>query len=308
MKLPPSFEKFARYNEPMAERTTFKVGGSADVYIRFDKDDFAENAAALLAFTRSQNIPLFILGGGANIVVADAGIRGIVLDTKTNDAVTDDFVFGSGVLCDEASEIAAGRGLGGLEFLAGLPGTIGGAVWMNARCWEKSVSDVLSGVTILDEDLRRVFCPFNQNEWDYKLSPFQKRDVLILSARFNLQKRPEKEIPRLKETMARYRSERERKGHFRYPSAGSVFKNNRDFGQSTGKIIEELGLRGMRIGGAGIADWHGNFIINIGGAKAADIRALVAAVQNEAKKRLGITLESEILFVGEWDSNFKFED
>jgi UDP-N-acetylmuramate dehydrogenase len=173
----------------------------------------------------------------------------------------------------------------------------GGAVWMNARCWGRSVSDALAGADVLDEGLRAVFEPVRPSAWGYKRSPYQGRDALILAARFRLERGDEAAIRR---AMAGFRLEREQRGHFRLPSAGSVFKNDRSFGKSAGQIIDELGLRGLSVGGAQVAAWHGNFIVNAGGATAADIRALTEAVRTEALRRLGITLEPEILFIGDW--------
>jgi UDP-N-acetylmuramate dehydrogenase len=185
--------------------------------------------------------------------------------------------------------------------MAGLPGTVGGAVWMNARCWGKSTSDVISGVEVLDKNFNPVFEPFNADEWAYKTSPYQNKKTLILSVHFSLRRGEQAAI---RSQMVEYRLEREKKGHFRYPSAGSVFKNNPLFGKSSGKIIDELGLRGMQIGGARVADWHGNFIINTGNATSSDIRALTLKIQNEARRRLGIELDSEILFIGDWPQGF----
>jgi UDP-N-acetylmuramate dehydrogenase len=312
IQLDGRFEPFARFDEPMSVHTAFKVGGPADVYINFAGLDFAENAAALLRFARENGLALTVIGGGSNIVVADAGIRGITLDTRldggqpsvstgTAHAARIDeegrFAVPAGMLSDAAAEAAAALSLSGLEFLAGLPGTVGGAVWMNARCWGRSVSDALAGADVLDEGLRAVFEPVQPDAWDYKRSPYQGRDALILAARFRLERGDEAAIRR---AMAGYRLEREQKGHFRLPSAGSVFKNDRSLGKSAGQIIDELGLRGLSIGGAQVAAWHGNFIVNAGGATATDIRALTEAVRAEARRRLGITLEPEILFIGDW--------
>jgi UDP-N-acetylmuramate dehydrogenase len=303
-----------RFDEPMSLHTTFKVGGPADVWVRPDGACFPGSAAALLRTAASAGIPVFVLGGGANLVVADRGIRGIVLDT--GDWTGWDFAAGdasagekgvshllgpdtvrvrSGTTVDALVDAAAEYGRGGLEFLAGMPGTVGGVVWMNARCMEKSVSDVLVEVEILDEDCKRGKVPYNPEDFAYKKSPFQERDVLILEARFRLARRAGEEI-RLEARALR--RDRVAKGHFRAPSAGSAFKNNRVFGKPTGKIIDDLGLRGFSVGGAAVAPWHGNLIINTGNATATDIRALVDTLTEKVRAEAGITLEPEILFVG----------
>jgi UDP-N-acetylmuramate dehydrogenase len=294
-----------RYDEPMAAHTTFKVGGPADVWVRPEGDTFPEYAAVLLKAARSAGVPVFIAGGGANLVVADKGIRGIVLDTggwtgwnhAQGTAVPGSVTVRSGTPVDVLVDALAEQGRGGLEFLAGMPGTVGGAVWMNARCYEQSISDILMETEILDESLKRVWLPFEAGDFSYKRSPFQKRDVLILSARFRTEARDRSGI---RGEMAEHRRDREGKGQYRFPSAGSAFKNNREFGKPTGQIIDELGLRGLAIGGAAVAEWHGNIIINRGNASASDIKALTDELVRRTGEALGIGLEPEIRFVGEW--------
>jgi UDP-N-acetylmuramate dehydrogenase len=301
----------------MAAHTTFKVGGPADVWIRPLGESLPLYAAALLKEARGEGIPVFILGGGANLVVGDGGLRGIVLDTggwtgtRNKEQVTsnkewgegpekaaqESLIFRSGTRVDDAVDVLADMGLSGLEFLAGMPGTIGGAVWMNARCYERSVSDTLIETEILDEEFKRIWVPFRSEDFAYKKSPFQNREVLILQARFAVRARPEHEI---RAEMEKHRNDREEKGHYRYPSAGSAFKNNHAFGKPAGKIIDELGLKGLRRGGAAIAPYHGNIVINTGNASAADIRLLMEETAARVRDALGIELESEIIFVGEF--------
>jgi UDP-N-acetylmuramate dehydrogenase len=300
-----------RYDEPMSRHTTFKAGGPADLWVRPGKDIFPEYAAALLKAAAGAEVPVFILGGGANILVSDRGIRGIVLDTASWEGVGEPEDRGkspeaagfsvrvcAGTAVDSLVERLAGRGLSGLEFLAGMPGLVGGALWMNARCYEKSVSNVLLETEILDESLKRLRLPFNAGDFGYKKSPFQNRKALILSACFAVVPGVPSEI---RGKAAGYRRDREEKGHYRYPSAGSAFKNNRAFGAPTGKIIDSLGLKGLRRGGAQVAPWHGNIIINTGRASAADIRSLMVEVAGRVKEETGFELESEIIFAGDWD-------
>jgi UDP-N-acetylmuramate dehydrogenase len=201
---------------------------------------------------------------------------------------------------DEAAEFAAAKGLCGLEFLAGMPGSIGGAVWMNARCYGSEIADVLAWTQIIDfsaagePEIRRVTA--DKAAFGYKRSPFQSKDCLILSAVFNLEPG---DINEIKSKMGKNRQDRQEKGHYRFPCAGSAFKNNRDFGKPTGQIIDELGLRGFQIGGAQIAPFHGNIVINTGTATSADIRALMDEVADKVKAAAGFALEPEILFVGQ---------
>jgi UDP-N-acetylmuramate dehydrogenase len=296
-----------RYNEPMTDHCTFKAGGPADCLIRPSGEGFPSFITALFKAARTVGIPFFILGGGANILFADAGIRGIVLDTGgwagEEELKEGTLRFRSGTSLDVATIIAAKSGLSGLEFLAGMPGSIGGAVWMNARCYGHEIADVLAETEIIDFSLsppKALRLPVNRQEFGYKRSPFQGRDAFILSAAFQLSPGNTEEILA---RMDANRRDREEKGHYRFPSAGSVFKNNPAFGKPTGKIIDELGLRGLQIGGARIADWHGNFIINTGEASAKDIRALTEEAAARVKEATGFVLEPEILFVGDWGNN-----
>jgi UDP-N-acetylmuramate dehydrogenase len=302
----------------MADLSTFRAGGPADCWLRPSGEGFPAFAAALIAAARVEHIPVLALGGGANILAADSGVRGIVLDSGGWAGETGQrrqkgaLEFRAGTTLDAAAETAADMGLSGLEFLAGMPGSIGGAVWMNARCYGKEIADVLIETEIIDfsgsapgskqgfNKPQRLRLPADKSEFGYKFSPFQNRDCFILSA--SLQLTPDA-IPDIRAMMDAHRADREAKGHYRYPSAGSVFKNNKIFSKPTGKIVDELGLRGLRKGGAQVAPWHGNIIINTGGATASDIRALIDEVAARVKAATGFTLEPEIVFIGDWNEN-----
>jgi len=301
-----------RCNEPMKDHTTFKIGGPADVWISPDGEGFSGFCVSLLNRCLDQNIPLFVLGGGANIVVSDKGIRGIVLDMNAwrGESVwmlcaenKDELILKSGTGIDEAADNACAAGLSGLEFLAGMPGTVGGALWMNARCYGKEISDVLSWAEVICyEELKREYIikrfEFkDKSGFGYKKSPFQEMNCIILSAAFKLQK-GDKEKMLL--DMENKRQDRQVKGHYLFPCAGSVFKNDHNFGKPAGQIIDELGLKGLQKGGAQVAPFHGNIIINNGNATASDIRALVNEVKEKVNIAAGFDLEPEILFVGEW--------
>ncbi|WP_304240933.1 UDP-N-acetylmuramate dehydrogenase [Gracilinema caldarium] len=294
-----------RFDEPMAFHTTFKVGGPADVWVRPEGPSFPRYVALLLKTAHEAGVPVFILGGGANLVVSDRGIRGIVLDTTGWSGWQIDetsVLFYAGTEVDQAAEVCAKHERESLAFLAGMPGSIGGAIWMNARCYNRSISDVLMETWILNEAFQEELVPFQPEAFDYKVSPFQKRNVLILGGRF---KTSYKDKHALLAEMQTYRKDREAKGHYTLPSAGSAFKNNHAFGKPTGKIIDELGLRGFSIGGAKVADWHGNIIVNTGTATARDIYLLTEEIKKQVQDRVGYRLECEILFVGEWDQELK---
>jgi len=310
-----SCEADVRYNEPMNEHTTFKVGGPADCFIQPKNENFISFCIDLLNHAHDAGVPVFILGGGANIVVSDKGFRGIILDTgawKGHSVIDNELVFKSGTSIDEACEITAGLNLCGFETFAGMPGTIGGAVWMNARCYGRQISDVLDWVEIIINDksasgndnyrkknnyIRKKYIK-NKTEFNYKKSPFQKMDCLILYASFNLAK-SNKEI--IQNEMKKNILDRKEKGHYLFPCAGSAFKNNHEFGKPTGVIIDETGLKGLKKGGAQIAPFHANIIINTGSAAASDIRLLMNEIMETVKNKTGFILEPEVLFIGEWD-------
>jgi UDP-N-acetylmuramate dehydrogenase len=284
-----------------------------------------EDLLALLGAARAEGIPCFILGGGANLLVGDKGIRGLVVETRLLNSIEparDEggylLVAEAGLAIDQLCEFALGFGLAGLETFYGMPGSVGGAVFMNARCYEIEMADRLAwteGIAIASlageagdarpasgaPEPQVVRHDMNREEWAYKRSPFQGGGSLegevVLAAAFRLALGDRGTIER---TMAEKRHDREAKGHYRLPSAGSVFKNDRSLGRPTGKILDELGLRGRRVGGAMVSEWHANIFVNSGAATAADMRALIELAQREAQERLGVGLEPEVLFAGEF--------
>ena len=308
LKLTP-LETVIRFNEPMKDHTTFKVGGPADCWIQVKGNNLPSFCRDLLNRACLEGIPVFILGGGANIVVSDKGIRGIVLDMNSWKScsagdLSDILVFESGTSIDNAVNTTAEKSLGGLEFFAGMPGTVGGAVWMNARCYGSEISDFLYYTEIIYKDekekrftQKRIYNKEGEG-FGYKKSPFQKMDCLILKAAFKLIKSDKKQ---LLTDMDKCRNDRKEKGHYLFPCAGSAFKNNYDFGKPAGQVIDECGLKGLKTGGAQVAPFHGNIIINTGSASAYDIRCLVNEVTVRVKNTAGFNLEPEILFIGDWE-------
>lgn len=285
------------FDEPMSRHTTFEVGGPADVFVRPERED---DIPTILQAAAAAETPLFILGGGANILVADAGIRGIVLDITTLNEVSHDGVIlhcGAGAEVTAVTRYAADAGLGGIDFLHSMPGTLGGAVWMNARCYGSSIVDILREVRGFTADGAPFVYHPEEGDWAYKRSPFQSRRDVITSCDFSLYREDPRKVW---DRMLGYYRDREQKGHFAAPSAGSVFKNNREFGKPSGAIIDSLGLRGTVVGGAKVSDEHANIIVNAGGATAWDIRNLMEMVREEVRDHLGLELEQEVLYVGEW--------
>lgn len=284
-------------DEPMSLHTSFKIGGPADLYVvPRDEADIMQVAGTALA----EGLPLFVLGAGANILVADRGIRGIVLDMSgfASIEVRETQVYcGAGATMSRVVEAAAQHALSGLEFIYKMPGSVGGSLWMNARCYGVSLGEVAGSVQYLDTAFNRRRLDLPDPRFAYKKSPFQESNAILLSAQFRLQRGDSTAIWK---RMREVQEDRRSKGHFEYPSAGSVFKNNRSFGQPSGKILDELGLRGLTHGGAQIAPFHANIIINTGSARAEDVRHLMLHAQRKAYEKRNIVLEPEIRLVGDW--------
>ncbi len=301
-----NFQGEILFSEPMSKHTTFEIGGDAQAFAIPENE---QSFLLLLDYVQQNKIPYFILGGGSNIVVSDLGIEGFVISTEKLSSIeiihnTDLSITvrcGAGCTIESIIEFCIENELSGLETFAGLPGTVGGALFMNARCYDKSISDVLANATFVSSNnfLHIEQYIMNNDDWDYKLSPFQSKSPLsiILSADFKVEKGCQSSI---REKCDYYTNDRKSKGHFSHPCAGSVFKNNRNFGKASGQIIDSAGLKGFSIGNAQIAPWHGNLIINLGGASADNIREIVAHVQNVVQESTGKRLECEILFVGKF--------
>lgn len=293
------------YDEPMKNHTTFKIGGNAEAFVR---PKSIRELKIVLDELALYSIEPFILGGGANLLVSDEGIKGVVIDTKDLCGIE----IAEGLLCAEAGvsmealcEAAEERSLSGLEFIYGMPGSVGGSVFMNARCYDREMADVIAWVEYIDAKGHYERQSMIRSEWDYKKSPFQKcekegeRLPVLLRAAFNLVPGDKEAI---KKSMNEKKKDREDKGHFRYPCAGSVFKNSRVIGEPTGKILDRLGFRGKTIGDAMVSDFHANIFVNAGNAKAIEVKTLIDNAITETQKATGFILEPEVIFVGNFSS------
>ncbi|HBB43116.1 MAG TPA: UDP-N-acetylenolpyruvoylglucosamine reductase [Treponema sp.] len=343
IKNSPLFKGDIQYGVPMSEHTTMKVGGPASIFIE-PEDDLS--LAAAVSILRKNRAPIFTLGGGSNLVVNDGGIKKAVISTcrlkgisvkakksfpvqiedfpEAKEAVELVLSAGAGNSFEELNGWCAKYGVQGLEYFSGLPGTCGGAAYMNARCYEHNFSSLISAVTYLDIDAIPTNLdeqsPFqleeaslfkryemDESEWAYKKSPFQGKRFIITKLELNVTgldvyvSGGQSASPAAGAYIAKknsfYINDRTEKGHFRAPSAGSMFKNNHDFGKPSGAIIDEVGLRGLKVGGAQVAPWHGNIIINTGNATAADVTALVDRVKQAVSENKGFLLETEVIFV-----------
>lgn len=296
------FKNLVRVNEPMSLHTSFQVGGAADLYLA---PEATEDLAQVLEFATTNVVPVFILGAGANILVSDRGIRGLVIDMhnfNSSEVKGDVVVAGAGTPVSRVAEVAADAGLTGLEFIYSMPGSVGGSIWMNARCYGVAISDVLTFVDVVSPENGVVRWTPDTGEFGYKVSPFQSRSDVIVKAGFTLVQGKEEKI---RGSMEYHRRDRERKGHFDAPSVGSVFKNNREFGAPTGSIIDSLGLRGFAMGGAKVSVPHANIIINTGEATASDILSLIREVESRVYQARGFKLEREVRLVGEWEEEYE---
>ena len=310
----PLFTGRMLFSEPLAPRTTMQVGGAAAA-CAVPEDESSAVFAAWMAVR--EGLPFFVLGGGSNIIVRDEGLDALVISLERLDGISYKdglLTVGAGAKFDSITEFCAKNCLKGLSSFAGLPGTAGGAAFMNARCYGVSAGDLIDSAVYVDldeiEEEKRSSADFalanlekvyhnREGEWAYKKSPFQSFRSLILSVTFRVEamERSEGNEARLRSECRDFVEDRRSKGHFKAPSAGSVFKNDRRFGKPSGQLVDEAGLKGLAVGGAQIAPWHGNFIINRGTATAGDIQALVEEARFAVKERTGFVLETEIIFV-----------
>jgi len=285
----------------MSRHTSFRIGGPADAYLTPGSPEQAARAYGLL---HKHGIPIFILGGGANILVSDLGIRAAVIDTsglkrcsveRSGHGAT--VTAWAGAPMSDVSTLALDSGLSGLEFIYAMPGSVGGSVWMNARCYGRSISEVLERVGYAEASGETAVMQVEPAQFGYKRSPFQNSETLILDAVFRL---AGGDSNTMREKMGSIKQDREAKGHFLHPCAGSIFKNDRAFGNPTGRLIDSLGLKGRCIGGACVSRLHGNIIVNTGGARAEDVLRLIRLLETEVHGAFGFHLEREILLIGQW--------
>ncbi len=283
------------FDVSMKEYTSLKIGGSADVMA------FPENAAdlrELIKFALSKKFPVFYLGGGTNLLVRDGGIRGIVVNLgegMKDITFLDDMkvVAGSGVRLSDLVGECALKGLGSLEFVAGIPGVLGGAVAMNAGCYGREMKDVVEGVEIIDKKGKKGFLSNSELGFGYRSTKLPEGSVVVRVHLALDKKDPEK----IKEEIKELRAKRKAGAPVSKPSAGSIFKNPE--GTSAGRLIDEAGLKGHSCGDAEISTEHGNYIINKGSARAADVLSLMATIRDKVYSEKGVMLEPEIKVIGE---------
>ncbi len=283
------------FNVPMDQYTSLRVGGPADV-MAFPQD--TGDLRDLLAFAEAKSFPFFILGAGTNLLVRDGGYRGIVINMCEGfkDIVEQEdskAVMGAGVRLVEALARCAEKGLSGLEFAAGIPGTMGGAVAMNAGAFGSEMKDIVEGVEVIGRKGKLGFIPRDEMGFSYRSSELPK-GAIVVRAHLKLTPADPQEI---KERIKFFRERRRSISNVTFPNAGSMFKNPPD--NFAGKLIDEAGLKGERSGAAQVSEVHANYIVNLGGARAKDILSLMAAVRDRVYSRTGVVLEPEIKVIGE---------
>lgn len=285
------------YDEPMAKHTSFKIGGPADVFIKVDN---IEELKEILDLSKKNQIPLTIIGNGSNLLVTDKGIRGITAKLNLKDIEIKNennkqiIKVEAGVPVGLLAQKLLKEEITGFEELSGIPGTIGGAVIMNAGAHGKELKDILKKVTAMDyngniHEFTNEECLFS-----YRNSRFQKEKYIILQATLELEKGNSTEI---KEKMDEYMQFRKEKQPIEYPNAGSTFKRGEDF--VTAKLIDEAGLKGYKVGGAQVSEKHAGFIVNVDNATAKDVIELTDYIKEKIEEKFGKKINLEIQIIGE---------
>lgn len=283
------------FNVPMRDHTSFKIGGPADAMVF---PESIEEVQAIVVYCNSRGIPLFVLGNGSNLLVRDGGIRGVVI--KISDCMDwvrvegETIVAGCGITLHRLAQVALDASLSGLEFASGIPGTLGGAIYMNAGAYEGTMKDVVYQVEVVDREGKHKTYIGDEIAFEYRDSIIQRNNLVAVEARVRLRGTAKSDI------LAKMREldeKRKKKQPLKMPSAGSTFKRPPD--HFAGKLIEEAGLMGFRIGGAQVSTLHAGFVVNLGGATSADVINLIDEIRRRVYEHAGVELTPEIKVVGE---------
>ena len=279
-------------NELMSKHTSFKVGGKADIFVNTKNE---QDIKSILEYANKNETPITVIGNGSNLLVKDGGIRGIVLRIDIQDfnieKISDEYIItvGAGVKNGFVAQKLLIEEIEGFEFAAGIPGSIGGAIRMNAGAHGSEMKDIVKTITYMDRNGKINKIENEQAEFEYRKSLFSHKDYIIIETEIQLEKGNTDEI---KEKMAEYANFRKEKQPIEYPSAGSTFKRGTDF--ITAKLIDECGLKGYQIGGAQISEKHAGFIINKDNATAKDVIKLMEYTKEQVYEKFGKNIEAEI--------------
>ena len=284
------------FHQPMKEYTTFRVGGEAESIILIQQE---EELARLISYLNQIEQDYFILGNGSNLLVGDKGYRGVVMkfDGPMEQITVEGtrIIAKAGALLSRVAVVAKENSLTGLEFAAGIPGSIGGGVVMNAGAYDGEMKQIVEAVRVMDRDGQITTLDNDTMEFGYRTSIIKNRPYIVLEVVLQLAEGDQEQIGIKMEELNNLRKSKQ---PLEYPSAGSTFK--RPQGYYAGKLIMDAGMRGYRIGGAQVADKHCGFIINTGKATAADIREVIEEVQERVKERFHVSLEPEVVFLGDF--------
>lgn len=283
-----------RINEPMKNHTTFKIGGPAQYYVT---PESVIQIQEVVSLCKDKNIPLHVIGNGSNILVGDDGVDGVVLalfNTFSDYEIKDNVITAqAGMSLIKLAVIALREGLTGLEFASGIPGSVGGAVYMNAGAYDGQMKDVVTSVTVLDEAGNIRILSRDELDMGYRTSAVAKHNMIVLQVIIELKAGDKEQI---KDRMNQLSELRKQKQPLEYPSAGSTFK--RPEGYFAGKLIADAGLKGYSIGGAAVSEKHAGFVVNMGGATAKDVVELTDYIKKRIIEQFGVTLELEIKKIG----------
>ncbi len=281
-------------DELMSSHTTFRIGGPADYFLL---PACSREVQGILSICREEGLPYFILGNGSNLLVNDAGYRGVIIQLYRNfneiKVEGTEIRASAGALLSGIAAAAKNASLTGFEFAGGIPGTIGGAVMMNAGAYGGEMKHVIKEVTVLTKEGEILVLPVEELAFGYRTSVVKTAGYVVLEAVIHLEKG---DMQAIVERMKELTEQRTSKQPLEYPSAGSTFK--RPEGYFAGKLIMDTGLRGYRVGGAQVSEKHCGFVINAGGATAADVVQLMSDVNEKVKAKFGVSLEPEVRFLG----------
>jgi UDP-N-acetylmuramate dehydrogenase len=285
---------FGARAEPLAPHTSLRIGGPADFFLRIASEKDLIDAIQL---AREKELPVFLLGGGTNLLVADRGVRGVVLQNAWRESSVDGDIVtaSSGAELAHVAAVAARAGIEGLEWMATVPGTVGGAVHGNAGAFGSETADALVDAELVDMNGDTWIATVDKFGYSYRTSSLQGTPIVCVRARFRGKKGDRANAVKRIKDMA---NERMKKQPLAQPNTGSIFRNPP--GDFAGRLIEAAGLKGRAIGGAMVSEKHANFIVNARGATASDVRALMTLVQHEVATRFGVKLVPEVELVGEW--------
>ncbi|MGN8753464.1 UDP-N-acetylmuramate dehydrogenase [Blautia sp. HCP3S3_C4] len=283
-------------DEPMKRHTTFRIGGPADFFLL---PSTVDEVRGILEICREEELPYFILGNGSNLLVSDKGYRGVIIQLYRNfsniSVEGNEICASSGALLSQIAAAARNASLTGFEFAGGIPGTLGGAVFMNAGAYGGELKDVLKEAVVMTEQGEILTLPVEKLDMGYRTSRIKKAGYLVLEARLVLE---QGDMDKIRDITKDLTEKRVSKQPLEYPSAGSTFK--RPEGYFAGKLIMDAGLRGYQVGDAQVSEKHCGFVINKGNATAADVLTLIDNVREKVQEQFGVTLEPEVKFLGEF--------